>query len=135
MMTHPMLKKENDIGLASLPRTEDGLLDRRKIIHLCAKLNLTLDSLYEIYPFEFVTLVEGKIESDREYYEMMCTAIYSGTAQIMSKKPFKNPFEKRDEKPIGEKHVANKKTQAETFNAMQELFGVTVETDDTEEEY
>ena len=134
MMTYPMIKKENDIGLASLPRTEDGYLDRRKIIHLCAKLNLTFDSLYDIYPFEFVTLVEGKIEADREYYENMCTAIYSGAAQIMSKKPFKNPFEKRADKPQGEKHVANKKSQMETFKAMQELFGVTAETDDTEDD-
>lgn len=134
MRTCPAIKNENEIGLASLPRTEDGLLDRRKIIHLCAKLNLTFDSLYDIYPFEFVTLIEGKIEADREYYEMMCTAIYSGTAQIMSKKPFKNPFEKRADKPNGEKHVANKESQMETFHAMRELFGVAVETDDTEDD-
>ena len=64
----------------------------------------------------------------------MCTAIYSGTAQIMSKKPFKNPFEKRADKPNGEKHVANKESQMETFHAMRELFGVAVETDDTEDD-
>lgn len=131
-MTYPMIKNENEIGLASLPRTKDGFLDRRKIIHLCAKLNLTFDSLYDIYPFEFVTLVEGKIEYEREYYEMMTTAIYSGTAQIMSKQKFKNPFEKSFDKPQGEKHVANKQSQKETFNAMEKLFGVTVDTDDTE---
>lgn len=125
--------KQNETGIASLPRDKEGFIDEREIIMLCAKVGLSIESLSDLSPFEFVSYIEGYNESFREFMEYMTVAVYSGSAQIFSKKKFSNPFEKPKEERKKEKVVGSKEGQQHTFDKLKELFGIDIpnEEDDT----
>lgn len=121
------------MGLASLPRNDDGFLDKRKIYNLAGQANIPIDSLHDIYPWEFVYYVEGYFEGQRQLYENVGYAVYSGVGQCFSKGKYKNIFEKQENRPVEKSEPVSKEGQRLTFDKLQELFGISIDkqVDDT----
>lgn len=92
----------DDIGFNSLPRDRRGFIDERALLKYCGKAKLPIDSLYEIYPYEFTFYMEGYFEAEREYFEYFNYSLFSSIRQALNSKTkqFKNPFEKPKEEPI-----------------------------------
>lgn len=92
----------DDIGFNSLPRDRRGFIDERALLKYCGKARLPIDSLYEIYPYEFTFYMEGYFEAEREYFEYFNYSLFSSIRQALNSKTkqFKNPFEKPKEEPI-----------------------------------
>lgn len=92
----------DDIGFNSLPRDRRGFIDERALLKYCGKAKLPIDSLYEIYPYEFTFYMEGYFEAEREYFEYFNYSLFSSIRQALNSKTkqFKNPFEKPKEEPV-----------------------------------
>lgn len=92
----------DDIGFNSLPRDRRGFIDERALLKYCGKARLPIDSLYEIYPYEFTFYMEGYFEAEREYFEYFNYSLFSSIRQALNSKTkqFKNPFEKPKEEPV-----------------------------------
>lgn len=95
----------NEIGLGSLPRDKSGHIDERELLKYCGKAKLPIDSLYELYPYEFIFYMEGYFESEREYFEYFNYSLFSSIRQALNEKTknFKNPFEKPKEEAVQRK--------------------------------
>lgn len=112
---------------ASLPKDYDGLIDLFEVIRMMGKFDMPLDLLYDLEPYEFILYLEGKLESQREFFEFMCYSLYSSVGQLLSgkNKKFENPFGKPKEKVI-----ATKTAQEKTMDTLQNIFGVEIGDDE-----
>lgn len=92
------------IGMSSLPVDSKGFIDEREVYNYCGKARLHPDSLYDMYPYEFVFYLEGYLENEREYFEYMNYSLFSSIRQALGKgKKFSNPFEKQKMQPESQK--------------------------------
>lgn len=113
----------DEIGMGSLPRDKRNFLDEREIIRLCGKAKLHPDSLYEMFPHEFIFYIEGYLEDEREYFEYMNYSLFSSIRQALGKgKKFSNPFEKQKMQPDSVK-LTEEEYESEV-DAIKEIFGI-----------
>ena len=90
--------------MSSLPVDGKGFIDERELYIYCGKARLHPDSLYDMYPYEFVFYLEGYLENEREYFEYMNYSMFSSIRQALGKgKKFSNPFEKQKMQPESQK--------------------------------
>lgn len=120
--------KNNDyytIGVASLPRDDDGRIDERELIRLCGKAKMPIESLYELYPYEFVFYIEGYLEDQREYFENISYSLFTSIRQALNSKTtrFKNPFEKQEVHQKQQRELTEDEYESEV-NALMEIFNL-----------
>jgi len=117
-------EKYDGIGFNSLPRDGAGFLDEREIIMMCGKARIPLDSLYDLYPYEFIFYLEGYLENEREYFEFMNYSLFSSIRQALGKgKKFSNPFEKQTSHNNTSTKLSESEYEAEV-DAVKEIFGL-----------
>ncbi len=123
-INRPVRKAEyDDLAMASLPYTDDGFLDEREIYRLCGRARLSPESLYELFPHEFIFYLEGYLENEREYFEYMNYSLFSSIRQALGKgKKFSNPFEKQKLQPESKK-LTEEEYESEV-DALKEIFNL-----------
>ena len=111
------------MGFYSLPFDDKGFIDEREILRYCGKARLHPDSLYELYPYEFIFYLEGYLENEREYFEYMNYSLFSSIRQALGKgKNFSNPFEKKKVQPESKK-LTEEEYESEV-DAIREIFNL-----------
>lgn len=84
---------------------------------------MPIDSLYDLYPYEFIFYIEGYLDDQREYFEYLNYSLFSSIRQALgSKKTFENPFEKK-EMPAEQRKLTEEEYESEV-EAIKGIFNL-----------